>query len=93
MDSADKTTNTPSENVDSLLASITDQMASIQLQMNPGPSTNTTTSTRERPTAGDLTQGSGNTSNFSADRVVDETLERGDLPLPNFLPITTWGKP
>ena len=84
MDSAGKITDTPSEDVDILLASITDQMASIQLQLNPGPSTNTTASTRERPT-GDITQGSGNTSNFPVGRFVDETLEHGDPPLPDFL--------
>jgi hypothetical protein len=84
MDSAAKITDTTLEDVDTLLTSINGQMASIQLQPNPEPNTNTTARTSERPTGG-LTQCADNTSIFPIGRFIDETFEHGDPPLPDFL--------
>ena len=74
MDSTDKTVDTNLEDVDTLLTSINGQMASIQLQLTQGTSTNTTAPGSEGPVSA-LVRGTENTStSFSVDRLVDESV-------------------
>ena len=85
MDSTGKPTETNLDDVDSLLTNINDQMAALQLNLEPSTSTNAHTASSEGPT-GDPTQDSANTSKVSdGGRFVDETLSHGDPPLPSFL--------